>query len=119
MANNKIPFTFTFLIWIGIFIVLYGLLIIAFPGRVPGEEQLIFILKFLGIEIQTNSMGLAILTVGSFLSGAMAIKVPKGIMVLGEGGKKRSFTEKLARKIPFFAFLIIAGAIYLLIKSFS
>jgi len=61
---------------------------------------------------------LAILTIGALLAGNVAIKIPKGIMVLGEGGKKRSFTEKVARKTPFFAILIIAGAIYLLIKPF-
>ena len=116
MSNNKIPFTVTFLMWIGILIVLYGLAVIAFPDKVPGAKEISVWIKFLGIEIQTNSMGLAILTVGAFLSGAMAVKVPKGTMVLGEEGKKRSFTEKLARKIPFFAILIIAGVIYYFIK---
>ena len=119
MANNKIPFTYTCLIWIGILIVLYGLAVIAFPGKVPGAKEISVLIKFLGIELQTNDMGIAILAIGSLLSGSVAIKVPKGAMVLGEEGKKRSFTEKLARKIPFFAFLIIAGAIYLLYKSFS
>lgn len=115
MANNKIPFTYTFLIWIGILLALSGAVIavldlgglIDFGGTI------------MGIEIYTNKMGLAILTVGALLAGTVAIKIPKGIMVLGEGGKKRSFTEKVARKIPFFAFVIIAGAIYFLIKSFS
>ena len=119
MANNKIPFTVTFLMWIGILIVLYGLAVIAFPDKVPGAKEISLLIKFLGMEIQTNDMGIAILAIGSLLSGTMAVKVPKGAMVLGEEGKKRSFTEKLARKIPFFAILIIAGAIYLLYKSFS
>jgi len=116
MANNKIPFTYTFLIWIGILLALYGAAI-AVLGL--GGELIDFWIKFLGIEIHTDQMGLAILTIGALLSGTIAIKIPKGTMVLGEGGKKRSFTEKVARKTPFFAFVIIAGAIYLLIKSFS
>lgn len=114
MANNKIPFTYTFLIWIGILLALFGAIIAVFrPGPPVGWNVVVG-----GIPVGTDQVGLAILSIGALLAGNVAIKIPKGIMVLGEGGKKRSFTEKVARKTPFFAFIIIVGAIYFLIRPF-
>lgn len=113
MANNKIPFTYTCVIWTGILLALFGAYVAVFEPVLPID------IVFGGVPIGSNQVGLAILSIGASLACNVAIKIPKGTMVLGEGGKKRSFTEKVARKIPFFAFIIIAGAIYFLIKSFS
>jgi hypothetical protein len=114
MANNKIPFTYTCVIWTGILLALFGAYVAVFEPVLPIPD-----LAFGGVPIGSNQVGLAILSIGASLAAKVAIKIPKGTMVLGEGGKKRSFTEKVARKTPFFALVIIAGAIYLLIKSFS
>lgn len=113
MAKNKVSITYTALIWAGILLALFGAIVtvmglggsIVFEGSV-GD-----------IKVKTTQTGLAILVVGAVLSGAIALKLPKGIVVL-EKGEKYSFTEKLARRIPILSIVMGIVAIILLVLSF-
>lgn len=114
MAKNRVSITYTVLIWAGIVLALFGA-IIAIVG-LGGSTA--FEASFGDLKINTNQTGLAILVIGAVLAATIALKLPKGIIVLGEGGEKYSFTEKLARKIPIFSLVIIVVAIILLVLSF-
>jgi len=113
MSKERISITYTALIWTGIILVLFG----AISAVLGLGGATFFEASFGEIKIKTTQTGLAILFVGALLSGFIAIKLPKGVVVLDKE-EKYTFTERLARKIPILALIIAAIAIVLLVLSF-
>lgn len=108
MAQDRISFTYTILIWTGILIAISGIII--FILGIGGLTEII--VNILGIELRTNQVGIAILVIGAALADSVALKIPKETRVLEERKRNHTLTERISRKIPFFAFLILIGAIY-------
>jgi len=109
----RVSITYTALIWTGIILALFGAItaVLGLGGATVFEGSLG------SIKVKTTQTGLAILVVGAALAGTIALKLPKGIVVLEEG-EKYSLTEKLARRIPVLSLVIVSVAIILLILSF-
>jgi len=113
MAENRVSITYTALIWTGIILSILGAIVavLGFGGSTVFEGSLG------DIKVKTTQTGLAVLVVGAALAGTIALKLPKGVVVLEEG-EKYSFTEKLARRIPVLSLVILVVAIVLLVVSF-
>lgn len=72
-------------------------------------------LSITGFKISTSNVGLALVALGGFLAGTVALKLPKGVRVFAPGSKP-SRKEEFARKagLPLFAIGLVALALILL-----
>lgn len=105
--------TFTVLIWAGIALAIFGA-IVAILG-VGGAAA--FDGKIGSIEVKTGSVGLAILVVGLIFAGTIALRLPRNVRVLARA-RKRSLTERIARRAPLFFLAGIIGCILLVLSFF-
>ncbi len=112
MSKNRVSITYTALIWTGIILSLFGAIvaILGFGGSTVFEGSLG------DIKVKTTQTGLAVLVVGAALASTIALRLPKGIVVLEEG-EKYSLTERLARIIPVLFLVILVVAIVLLVAA--
>jgi hypothetical protein len=70
-----------------------------------------------GFKISTSNAGLALVVLGGFLAGLVALKLPKGVRVFAPGGRP-TWQEEFARKagLPLFAVGLVALALILLLS---
>ena len=112
MANGKVSFTYTALIWTGIVLCLSGFVIAVLGlGGLTSFEA-----SFDSIKVKTTSVGLAIVVVGAVLSGTVAIKLPRGVRVMALE-EPDTFTVVLARRIPSISLVVGIVAIVCLVLS--
>jgi uncharacterized membrane protein len=91
MSKSSRPsVTYTALIWLGILLVLIGLVVtlLGVGGAVTFDA------KINDIEFHTTNLGLAILMVGAVLAALVAIKLPKGVEVFAV--QRRTFLDRVA-----------------------
>lgn len=112
MAEKNASITFTGMIWIGMILVLFGAVIAALGlGGTKSFEG-----SFGTLKITTTQTGLVIAILGAVLSGYMALHLPKGVSVLAY--KKASLAERITKKIPLIAAIIIVLAVVFLILTY-
>jgi len=113
MPKKKISYTFTLLIWIGIILVLFGAIVAALGlgGSIAFQGS------FGDLKIKTNQTGLVIAIIGAALSGTVALNLPKGVMILSNE-EKLTLTERMSKKMPIIAvIIIILAAVFLILPS--
>jgi hypothetical protein len=75
-------------------------------------------LTITGFKISTSNVGLALVPLGGFLAGLVALRLPKGVQVFGPGSEP-SRLEEFARKAGrwLFAIGLVALALILLLPT--
>jgi|HubBroStandDraft_6_1064221.scaffolds.fasta_scaffold29233_3 hypothetical protein len=75
-------------------------------------------LTITGFKISTSNVGLALVALGGFLAGLVALRLPKGVQVFGPGSEP-SRLEEFARKAGrwLFAIGLVALALILLLPT--
>ncbi len=71
-------------------------------------------LSFGDFKVKTTQVGLSIMVIGAALAGVAAVKLPAGVRIKAEEVQS-SFTEKLARKLPPAALIVVIASLVLLI----
>lgn len=105
--------TFTVLIWIGIFLILCGAVVVAFD---IGSGTEIIELKWGSASLKTSQVGLAMIVVGALLAGIVALRLPSDVRVFDDS-RRVSFMEKVLERAPILLAVIGVVAGLLLVAS--
>lgn len=108
--KNRLSITYTVLIWFGMLLALLGvaIAILSLGGAVE------FSAKVGDAEFKSTSLGLAIVAIGTILSGFIATRLPKGVTVFATATP--TWTERVASRA---GILILLGVLALALLGFS
>jgi hypothetical protein len=109
--QKVISITFTALIGAGILLALFGAIVAVFG---IGNTTVLDI-KWGTVEVQTSSVGLAILVVGAALAGIVALRLPAGVQVFF-AGKSRFLTNMIGNRGMYFFLVGGVGCILLVLS---
>lgn len=99
MSDKKLSITHTALIWVGIILILVGVVMTLFGF---GSDAIAFeAVVFDAVELSTSHIGLVLIVIGALLSAFTCSRLPSDVRVFHAG--KQSFSQTLAENglVPF------------------